>query len=51
MATEIHPTAIIESGAELDNGVSIGPFAYIGPHVKIEKGTEVMHHATDDGCS
>jgi UDP-N-acetylglucosamine acyltransferase len=49
MASEIHPTAIIEKGAELDEGVIVGPYAYIGPHVKIARGTQVMHHATVDG--
>jgi len=51
MATEIHPTAIIEKGAELDDGVFVGAYAYIGAHVKIAKGTEVMHHATVDGAT
>lgn len=51
MATEIHPTAIIEKGAELDEGVVIGAYAYIGPRVKIAKGTKVMHHATVDGAT
>ena len=51
MATEIHPTAIIEPGAELDDGVIVGAYAYIGPKVTIAKGTEVMHHATVDGAT
>lgn len=51
MATEIHPTAIVEKGAELDDAVRVGPFAYIGPRVKIGKGTEVMHHSTVDGAT
>ena len=51
MATAIHPTAIIESGAELDDGVIVGAYAYIGSCVKIAKGTEVMHHATIDGVT
>lgn len=51
MATDIHPTAIIESGAELDEGVIVGAYAYIGARVKIAKGTEVMHHATVDGAT
>lgn len=51
MATEIHPTAIIESGAELDDGVVVGAYAYIGSQVKIAKGTQVMHHATVDGAT
>jgi len=51
MATEIHPTAVIEDGAELDDGVIVGAYAYIGPRVKIAKGTHVMHHATVDGAT
>ena len=44
MSTEIHPTAIIEPGAELEADVTVGAYAYIGARVKIRKGTEVMHH-------
>jgi UDP-N-acetylglucosamine acyltransferase len=51
MATDIHSTAIIEPGAELDEGVTVGAYAYIGAKVKIGKGTEVMHHATVDGVT
>ena len=51
MSTEIHPTAIIEPGAELEAGVTVGAYAYIGACVKIRKGTEVMHHATVDGLT
>ena len=51
MATEVHPTAIIEPGAELDEGVIVGAYAYIGSQVKIAKGTVVMHHATVDGAT
>jgi UDP-N-acetylglucosamine acyltransferase len=51
MTTDIHPTAIVERGADLDVGVVVGPFAYIGAHVKISKGTQIMHHATVDGAT
>ena len=51
MTTEVHPTAIIEQGAELDEGVIVGAYAYIGAQVKIAKGTVVMHHATVDGAT
>ena len=51
MATDVHPSAIIEQGAELDEGVSVGAYAYIGAQVKIGKGTTVMHHATVDGVT
>ncbi len=49
MATEIHPTAIVESGAVLDDRVSIGAFAYIGSKVECGAGTTVHHHATVEG--
>ena len=35
MATHIHPTAIIEAGAELGVEVVVGPFAVIGAGVEI----------------
>lgn len=47
----IHPTAIIEPGAELDSGVEVGAYAYIGAKVTIGRGTRVMHHATVDGMT
>ena len=31
--TRIHPTAIVESGARLDDTVEVGPYAVIGAHV------------------
>ena len=49
MATDIHPTAIICKGAELDDKVVVGPYAYVGPLVHLGKGTKVHHHATVDG--
>lgn len=51
MTTEIHPTAYIEKGAEIEDGVIVGPFAYIGSCVKIASGTVIMHHATVDGAT
>jgi len=51
MPTDIHATAIIEPGAELEEGVLVGAYAYIGAQVKIAKGTVVMHHATVDGAT
>ena len=49
MATDIHPTAIVESGAVLDDNVTIGAFAYIGAKVECGAGTIVRHHATVEG--
>ncbi len=33
---EIHPTAIVEAGAELGAGVRIGPFCTVGPNVVLK---------------
>lgn len=45
----IHPTAIIEEGAEIGKTAVIGAYAYIGSCVKIGAGTIVHHHATVEG--
>ena len=45
----IHPTAVIDSHAELDSSVEIGPFVVIGPHVKIGRGTKIGPHSVIDG--
>ncbi len=45
----IHPTAIIDSHAELDSSVEVGPYAVIGPHVRIARQTRVGSHAVIEG--
>ena len=45
----IHPTAIVEAGAQIDGSVSIGPYSVIGPHVKIAAGTTVGPHCVIEG--
>ena len=45
----IHPSAVIESGAIIGENVSIGPFAYIGAQVIIGEGTTVASHAVIEG--
>lgn len=45
----IHPTAIIQPGAQLADDVEVGPYAVIGPHVRIGRGTRVGPHAVIDG--
>ena len=39
--TTVHPTAIVDDGAELGAGVSVGPWALIGPGVQVGDGTVV----------
>ena len=45
----IHPTAIIDPGAQLDSSVQVGPYAVIGPHVRIDAGTKVGPHCVIEG--
>ena len=45
MATNIHPTAIIDPRAELGDGVFVGPYSVIGPDVKIGANTKIWHQA------
>ena len=45
----IHPTAVIDPGAELDSSVSVGPYTVIGPHVKVGKGTTIGAHCVIEG--
>jgi UDP-N-acetylglucosamine acyltransferase len=42
----IHPTAVIEKGAELGVGVDVGPFAYIDRDTRIGDGCVLNAHAT-----
>ncbi len=41
MAANIHPTAVIDPGAQIADGVEIGPYCCIGPEVVIGEGTRL----------
>jgi len=45
MSVKIHPTAIVESGAQLGEDVEVGPYASIGADVKIGARTVVQQGA------
>ena len=45
----IHPTALVDTGAELDASVTVGPYTVIGPHVRIGAGTTVGPHCVIEG--
>ena len=45
----IDPRAVIHPGAELAEGVEVGPFSIVGPHVRVGKGTTIGAHAVVDG--
>ncbi|MDM0112468.1 acyl-ACP--UDP-N-acetylglucosamine O-acyltransferase [Variovorax sp. J22R133] len=47
--TQIHSTAIVESGAQLDETVVVGPYALIGAKVRIGAGTTVGPHCIVEG--
>jgi len=45
----IDPRAAVDAAAELDEGVSVGPFAVIGPGVRVGRGTTIGPHAVIQG--
>lgn len=47
--TSIHPTAIIEDGAHLGTGVSIGPYCHVGSNVRLGDGVKLYSHAVIAG--
>jgi UDP-N-acetylglucosamine acyltransferase len=48
-ALKIHSTAIIDTKAELDSSVEIGPYSIIGANVKIDANTRVAGHVNING--
>ncbi len=48
---QIHPTAVVDRGAELDGEVSVGPYAVIGAGVQIGGGTSIGAHCVIEGPS
>lgn len=49
MSITIHPTAIVEDGAEIANGVEIGAFSIIGNQVKIGENSKIKSHCVISG--
>jgi UDP-N-acetylglucosamine acyltransferase len=46
---KIHPSAVVDSRAELDPSVEIGPFCTVGPNVRVGKGTKLLSHVVLEG--
>lgn len=46
---DLHPTAIVDAGAELGENVSVGPYCVIGPNVKLGVGTRLISHVAITG--
>src|ERR1051325_159433 len=49
MPSAIHPTAIIEAGAQLGADLEIGAYAFVGRGVTLGCGTRLHHHASVEG--
>jgi UDP-N-acetylglucosamine acyltransferase len=47
--TTIHPTAVVEKGAQLADSVVIGPYCVVGPDVTLEEGVELVAHVVVAG--
>jgi UDP-N-acetylglucosamine acyltransferase len=45
----IHPTAVVDPGARLGDGVVVGAFSVIGPDVTLEADVEIGHHVVLEG--
>ncbi|MEW5855367.1 MAG: acyl-ACP--UDP-N-acetylglucosamine O-acyltransferase [Myxococcota bacterium] len=47
--TNIHPTALVDSKAEIHPSVTVGPYSIVGPHVKLEEGVNIGPHVVVTG--
>jgi len=45
----IHPSSVVDPGAELGLDVEIGPFCVVGPHVRLGEGGHLRSHAVVTG--
>jgi UDP-N-acetylglucosamine acyltransferase len=46
---QVHPTAIIEPGAELGENVTVGPYSIVREHVRVDEGTSIGPHCVIEG--
>jgi UDP-N-acetylglucosamine acyltransferase len=46
---KIHPSALVDRGAELADDVEVGPFSVVGPAVRIGAGTVLSSHVVVSG--
>lgn len=47
--SDIHPSAVIEEGAQIGTNVKIGPFCHVGPNVSLADGVELRSHVVVTG--
>lgn len=51
MAVSIHPSAIVDRGAELADGVEIGPFCTVGPRARLAENVRLVSHISIAGST
>jgi UDP-N-acetylglucosamine acyltransferase len=51
MSVTVHPTAVVDAKAELDNGVEIGPYCIVKEGVSIRKGARLLSHVVVEGVT
>jgi len=49
MTSQIHPSSVIEDGAQLGDNVSIGPFCVVGKDVTLGDNVTLKSHVVVDG--
>ena len=49
MSSRIHPSSVIEGGAQIGADVVVGPFCHIGPHVSLGDGVHLHSHVVLTG--
>jgi UDP-N-acetylglucosamine acyltransferase len=47
----VHPTALVAPGAELDEGVDIGPYCIVGDGVKLGRNVRLTSHVVVEGVT
>lgn len=51
MAVSIHPSAIVDKGAELADGVDVGPFCVVSGKAKLGVGVRLISHVSISGST
>jgi UDP-N-acetylglucosamine acyltransferase len=46
---DIHPTAVVDAGAQLGAGIVIGPYCVVGADVRLADGVRLVSHVAIDG--
>ncbi|MGE4551447.1 MAG: acyl-ACP--UDP-N-acetylglucosamine O-acyltransferase, partial [Opitutales bacterium] len=49
MSAIVHPSAVVERGAELGDDVEVGAFCFVGSEARLGSGCLLRHHSTVEG--